>query len=345
MDPRQLESFVQIATLGGFNRAASHLYLAQSALSRRISQLEHELGVTLLVRTGRGVQLTPAGALLLRKAQVLLRHFRDVREEVRAEADIPRGELLLGMPPSLRVLVTLPLIKRLRSAYPGIFVRTWIKTSIELREMIFAGRLDLAVLGVMETDASLEIEPLFDDPMYLVGWPKAAATRGKTARFANFSEVPLALTSRPNSVRELVETAAAREHAALNVVVEANDVPTLLDLVKSELCYTLLPFSAIHHELRAGEVTAARIDGVSYAWVIASSKEKPLSTTSRLARDLIHDIAGTTRKPGGAKSRAIARDPEKRTPILGKDHAQINMSGTQRDRTIPQPALGRRRRP
>ena len=61
---RNLEVFVWVAQMGGFNRAAAQLHVAQSALSRRIAVLEQEIGISLLVRSRKGVALTPAGTVL-----------------------------------------------------------------------------------------------------------------------------------------------------------------------------------------------------------------------------------------------------------------------------------------
>ena len=91
MDIRQLGYFVQIATLGGFNRAATRLYIAQSALSRQVKLLEEELGVELFIRKPLGIELTAAGKLLLDRSAALLQHFKQVQEEVIAESGVVRG--------------------------------------------------------------------------------------------------------------------------------------------------------------------------------------------------------------------------------------------------------------
>ncbi|HEX3996714.1 MAG TPA: LysR family transcriptional regulator, partial [Acetobacteraceae bacterium] len=116
MNLQDLEVFMEIATLGGFNRAATHLHVAQSALSRRVARLEYEIGTPLLIRNKQGVQLTPAGAILLERSQSLLRHFDQVEAEIKAEASEPRGEVTLGLPPSLLHSAS-TLLSTLRSRY------------------------------------------------------------------------------------------------------------------------------------------------------------------------------------------------------------------------------------
>lgn len=287
MDLRQLNCFVHVAKLGGFNRAAAHLHIAQSALSRTIGQLETELGVSLLVRTARGVKLTSAGQLLLSNTDMLLRHFRQVKDEVVAEATVPRGEIVVGVAPSLQSMLIVPLLREMRMQCPKVFVTAWVATSIGLKEQILSGKLDMALLGIMDADTSLECQPLFFDDMFLVGPPGALPANAKYVGWARIARCPLILTSPPNSVRLLVEAAAAKNSQKLNVVMEVNYVPVLIDLVRSCIGYTLLPYSAIHELIAAGQVSATKIRDLAYNWVIATAKEKQLSTAGRYARDTL----------------------------------------------------------
>ena len=281
MDLRQLEVFIEIAASGGFNRAAVRLNIAQSALSRRVMQLEHELGVELLARSGRGVHLTPAGRLLYERSQGLLRQFKQVREEVTEEAQSARGELALGLPPSLSGPISVPLLSELNRQFPKLFVRTWVATSVQLRDMLIHGKVDLAVYGALEPESILRSQLLFRDPMYLVSY--VHEPRPVHMSWNQIGALPLVLTSEPNSVRRLTDDAAHRKGVKLNVVMEVNDVPLLIGLVKNGLGHTLLPQSAILEHVRDKSVVASRINGMTYNWIVASSKERPLTAAGMLA--------------------------------------------------------------
>jgi LysR family transcriptional regulator, nitrogen assimilation regulatory protein len=285
---RQLEYFVQIARQHGFSRAAAHLYVAQSALSRQITLLEQELGVSLLLRTGRGVQLTEAGEIFLAHAESIIRQCRQVRQDV-APSEAPRGELSLGMPPSLTATLATPLLSELRRRYPYIFVDVWIETSILLREFVLRGKLDIAVLGMAEHEAILNTEAVVTEDLFLVGPKTAILDINKAMSISDAASMPLILTSRPNSIRVLVE-AALRQHGSPNIVMEVNSVPLSLELVAAGIGHTVLPFSAIKGALEKHLLTASKIKGLSLDWVIATSRERPLAAGACRAQELIRQV-------------------------------------------------------
>src|SRR5205809_7730855 len=91
MELRSLGYFVRIAELGSITRAASHLRLAQPALTRHVQRLEEELGVALFTRANRGVRLTEAGEKLLDSASRILREVERTSDEIRAQDAHPSG--------------------------------------------------------------------------------------------------------------------------------------------------------------------------------------------------------------------------------------------------------------
>src|SRR5687768_4043620 len=100
MDLRRISYFVEVADCQSFTRAGGRLAIAQSALSRQIRDLEGELGIDLLHRTGRGVQLTDAGQQFLGRARKLLQDVDSLVAETKALKDCC-GTVSLGVPPSI----------------------------------------------------------------------------------------------------------------------------------------------------------------------------------------------------------------------------------------------------
>lgn len=286
---RHLEIFQQVTHHGGFNRAAAHLHIAQSALSRHVQQLEADLGVTLFERSGRGVQLTPAGEILSQRVDSLLRQFRQTRDELVAKADIPRGELAIGLPPSMHSVGT-RLLAEYRNAHPDVALTIRVSTSIELREWLLSGHVDVAVFGILEPETVLESYPFQRDQVYAVGATGSLLT-GQQIDMKTFSTLPLILTSPPNSMRLLVDQAAQRLSLSLDVIMNVNSIPLLIDLVGSGLGYTALPSSAIRGLDKTGRFVCAPLKHMSYSWTVSNSRERPLSAAGRRFRSMVLDLA------------------------------------------------------
>src|SRR5262245_24461103 len=100
MDLKEMRYFSYVARAGSFSRAASELRIAQPALSRQIRKLEDRLGVKLLVRHGRGVRLTSAGAVLLEGTETISDFLARLGERVLAGGDVAVGHVSLGVPPA-----------------------------------------------------------------------------------------------------------------------------------------------------------------------------------------------------------------------------------------------------
>ncbi len=291
MNVRQLHYFLQIAELKSFTRAAAVLHVAQPALSRSMRGLEQELGVQLFHRTDRGVQLTESGELLRSRAAKLVADFAQVRDEVAAQAVELRGELTFGVPPSMREMVTLPLVRAFRARHPGVLLRLNEGISTVLNELVHTGRLDVAVVSATEPLAALAHEPLLTEAMYLIGPRTAGLDPHQEVAIERLAEVPLVVTLRPNALRALVEEALARIGHPLEPVLEANATSVMLDVVAAGDGFTVLPYCAAHAGLAAGRCSAAPVAGLSVTWEIAYSKDRALSRAGHELRSMLREIA------------------------------------------------------
>ena len=101
MDLRALRYFVHVAEARSFSKAAVQLRIAQPALSRQIRKLEDEVGLALILRTRRQLELTDAGLLLLQRAHSLLRQAAQTADDVRAHGSRVQGTLTLGVSPTI----------------------------------------------------------------------------------------------------------------------------------------------------------------------------------------------------------------------------------------------------
>ncbi|WP_445148831.1 LysR family transcriptional regulator [Baekduia sp. Peel2402] len=142
---RLIRYFVAVAEEGNVTRAAERLHMAQPPLSAAIRQLEQQLDVRLLDRTTRGVELTPAGALLLERGRELLREADAVAAAVRAVEKAPTGLVRVGLSPAARVGLAPALLDDWSAQAPGVMVHAREDTTGAMLRDVRAGRLDLAL--------------------------------------------------------------------------------------------------------------------------------------------------------------------------------------------------------
>ncbi len=297
MDVRQLEYFREVAETGGFSRAANRIRISQSALSRQIMLLEQELGAALFERHARGVHLTEVGRLLYERADFLLRHIASMREEIIDRRDGPTGALHVGIPRSMRTLLTRPAIQRFMQAYPSVFFRFVEDTSALVRDKLLRGELDLGLLSIHEPASALASRPLLKEQMFLVGPPTAGLSLHREVSLRHLADLPLIGLSRPASLRVALEKAADAQNLDLTIRAEIN-ATIALDLVSQGLGYSVYSYCGLHDHLVAGRVTAAPITGFDIEWVLASSRERPLTQATRMFETMLREQARSAIETG-----------------------------------------------
>src|SRR5216684_8847107 len=122
MELRHLRYFLAVAEALNFTKAAAQLRVAQPALSRRVQDLEDEIGVDLLKRSPRGVTLTAEGKLFLEKTRHILELAEESVEQVRALARGQSGNLHIGYAPSPTVEILPPALAAYQRAFPQVNV-------------------------------------------------------------------------------------------------------------------------------------------------------------------------------------------------------------------------------
>lgn len=120
MDLEELRAFLVVVETGSFLAAATSLNLSRTTLRRRVDALEARAGVSLLLRTGKGVEPTAAGEVLLRKGRLLTQEASALVSSMRDIGNQPAGELRIVLPVGLPPHVVMPLVGILRARYPRL---------------------------------------------------------------------------------------------------------------------------------------------------------------------------------------------------------------------------------
>lgn len=260
MDLRDFQYFISIAEMGSFSRAALAHNIAQSALSRRIRELEADLGVTLLYRNGRGVVVTEVGQDFLIRARRVMADVAQIRHDLTAGRDTVQGVVTFGVPPSVGLVLLAPLLSQIRVDFPGIQMRVLEGFSGHVAEWLADGRIDLAVLYKVRAGTFPDAEHLLFEDMHLVSARHAPKLgQGATVRLRDVEGEDLALPGAPHGLRILVDEACARHQVNLTVAMELETLPTIRGLVSNGTIRTILPVTAIQAEIESGQLMVQKI--------------------------------------------------------------------------------------
>lgn len=283
MELKSLGYFVRIAELGSITRAASHLRLAQPALSRHVQRLEEELGASLFTRANRGVRLTEAGAKLLENALRILREVERAGDEIRAHRAHPSGKIILGVTPTLCPVVVPEIFARVRRSYPRVELKVVHAGMVRLEEFVIDGRVDLALLSEMSRSRLILSTPLAREEMVLVTRP-GARPAGDVAP-EELARTPLILG---DGLRAAMEGLLAGLGVDLTVDTELNDHETIRLMVIEGVGASILPHSSIHRERLRGLLEAHRIGekGVFRTLALGAA----IGRTASAARDAVAEI-------------------------------------------------------
>jgi len=303
MELKQLRSFVHIAELGSFTRAAIFLSVAQPALSRQIRNLEADLGAKLFYRNGRGVELTTAGRHLIDHAKAIIDQTQRARNELMALNEETVGATVLGVPPTVGQFLTAPLVRIFRGRYPGVALRVVEVYSAHVHEWLSSARIDVGLAyDAPRANRYLVTEHLWDENLCLVGPGDDSGGDGPGGvgpdfPFLRLGELPLMLPGRPHGLRLLVDTAAAQHDLVLKVDLEVDSLTTTKELVQSGTGYTVLPLAAVHKEVELGLMSARRLSGpplkrtVVLASLAQRSRSMAVEALVTVIRSVVRDFA------------------------------------------------------
>ncbi|MBA1274397.1 LysR family transcriptional regulator [Stutzerimonas azotifigens] len=233
---RQLRAFILIAETSSFTRTAEQLHLSQPALSYNIRKLEEALGLQLLARNTRSVELTPAGAHFLPQARRMLRDMDDAVRDARETLNLSRGTIRLAALPTAAASFLPKVIAAFAQSYPGVKVSLRDGRAGEILAWVKEGEVDAGISSLPEDLSGLEFERLVDDNLALL-------VRKEHSHADDWKRLPYIALTRDTSIRPLVDAALRYLEMPVTPAWEAAHMSTAAALVREGLGFSLLPAS------------------------------------------------------------------------------------------------------
>ena len=246
----QIRSFVAVAKYGKFSTAAVELDLTQPTVSHAIATFENDLGVQLLFRSKKGVNLTPAGERVLVHCQQILQAIDNVYQEVSLHKSLEGGEVRISAFRGASAQL-LPKIKaHFKTKYPQINIKIIEeKDCPQVEQMVYEGKADLG-FTILPTSKDLEtIEVLRDD--YIVLLPPNinldTDTEQNTITWKQLRSIPIISYPDRNSCYKQIKNYFAAEGYQFQPAEQVRESDTIVNLVATGLGATIIPQLSVFH--------------------------------------------------------------------------------------------------
>ncbi|MCQ4159262.1 LysR family transcriptional regulator [Roseomonas sp. GC11] len=264
IDLDQIRTFVAVAEASSLTRASELMHLSLPAVSRRLSALEEELGITLITRTTRRVALTQTGREFLPRARRLLDELEESLLGIRETAARRRGLITLACIPTAAYYFLPVTIADFARRFPAVRVRVMDLSADGVIDMVASGGAEFGIgmEGAMHPD--VEFKPLRRDPFVLACRHDHPLARRRRLRWADLEGEKLVGVSRRSGNRLILDRALLPQGIRPNWHYEAEHLSTSLGLAEAGLGVAVVPRLALprspHPVLVARPLEAPRIE-------------------------------------------------------------------------------------
>jgi len=254
---KQLEAIYWVARLGSFAQAATRLHTTQSAISKRIQELESAFHTPLFDRTLRTARLTDKGEEMFAVAQRLLSE-RDAAVEQFQRPEVIERRLRLGVT-ELTAMTWLPrLVQRIESFYPKVVIEPDVDTSVALRDKLLADELDLVIVPDAFEDPRCEARGVGELEMAWMCKPGMVDT-SRPLRMHELARYRLLTQSNKSGVGMVVDRWLGTQGMKLPISLVSNNMLALISMTVSGLGVTYLPWRCLQPMIASGMLATIKV--------------------------------------------------------------------------------------
>ncbi len=256
MDIKQLSCFVAVYEHANLSHAASHMAVAQSALSHHIANLEAEVGTPLFIRKPRGMEPTAAGHRLILHARAILKSIRSAEQDMRRESDEIAGEFAIGLPFSVMKGIGVPLMRAILTDYPRVRLSVVEGLSGSTHAALVSAEVDLALFYNPQKDRRITLQAVLEEEVLCVGRPEIITDSMRPISFDDLTALPVLLLRHGASSRALIDRPGLLARLEANMPLQLNSVSGITNGILAGLGCTLAPQVFVRDHLDSGALHA-----------------------------------------------------------------------------------------
>jgi DNA-binding transcriptional LysR family regulator len=305
MEIDQVETFLAVATFGGFHRAAEALRISQPAVSARIRSLEESLGVRLFARSRGGLVVSEAGRTFRPHAEALLRTASLARQAVHEAQPATGVPLQIAAALSISVYFLPDVLKRFQRLHPNVIISIRPGHSKEVLDMVLNEEAEIGLARSLQ-HPEVETISLREDPLLLVAHPRRGPPHTSRAHLEKVASWPLIFYDRGSSDWTLTHSLFRRAGLVPNVALEVDSIETAKRMVERGLGLSFLPQLAVGRELHLHQLTAVKLvdaEPLERSLDVIHPRRRPLRPEALAFLQMVREVANEASTFAGNSTR------------------------------------------
>lgn len=307
MDTKQIEYILKIAEENNITRAASKLYITQSALNQQLIKLEKELGTPLFHRSRTNWHLTEAGEIYVQNAKEMLRIKRDTYQMIHDLTEGKCGHLSVGFTAGRGITMFTTAYQVFHQRYPNIIIEPREGVVRELQKLISQGDLDIGFLTLTDADRTDDLyETIYTEELFLAVPSVHPAARLLPPAGQAFATMdirtlryePFVLMDKRSTMRTMINKIFSDAGFEPQILFETGNNHTILSMIQANLCCGILTY--YYAKEVSKEITCFRLPSrPTWDFTASYKKGRYLSDAARCFIDLIKQQWGDLGKEDG----------------------------------------------
>ena len=250
MDFDQLETFLEVARLSSFSRAAEKRFRTQPAISSQIRALEEEIGARLLDRSGGKVSITASGKIFLKYAEQTLDARKAMVTAIAETERVPRGEIIVGANEGTCLHILPEVFAEFKKQYPDVAVNIKRSDYARILESVIDNSVDFGVVSLPVTDPRLTVVLIHRDELVIIATPQHPLARMKSATVAEAARFPL-VVPKAGHTRDALESLFHEHKLKPRYAMELDSSELLKRFVAADVGVGFIARSHVLEDVRA----------------------------------------------------------------------------------------------
>jgi LysR family transcriptional regulator, low CO2-responsive transcriptional regulator len=278
MDFDQLETFLEVARLSSFSRAAERRFRTQPAISSQIRALEEEVGAKLLDRSGGKVSVTAAGKLFQKWAEDSLVSRKSLLTAIAEAEHVPRGEIVVGANEGTCLHILPEVFADFKKQYPTVSVNIKRADYARILESVIDNSVDFGVVSLPVTDNRLTAVLIHRDELAIIAPPQHPLAKSPSAALADVTMYPL-LLPKGGHTRDALEELFRERKLKPHYSMELDSSELLKRFVAADVGVGFIARSNAEEDVRAGALSVIAISDaqIKRDLALVFRKDKALS--------------------------------------------------------------------